>query len=343
MRDVLTAAIKAYEIQGVLALENSFNRLGLDHVVLVRVATAAVTTHMLGGSRDQIIAALSNAWIDGGPLRTYRHAPNVGARKSWAAGDATSRGLWHAFMALKGEQGYATALTAPTWGYYDALDRGAAFVVNRPYGSYVVENVLFKIAYPAEFHAQTAVEAAIRLHPNVRERLGSVQRIVIETQESAVRIIDKTGPLRNPADRDHCLQYMVAIGLIHGTLTADHYEDAAARDPRIDALRGRMEVRENPSYSRDYLDPGKRSVANAVQVFFEDGNHTERVEIEYPVGHRRRRAEGAPLLRQKLQANLRTRFSEVRVSELLELGNDQQRLEALTVPEFMNLWSDPPR
>jgi 2-methylcitrate dehydratase len=254
VRDVLTAMIQAHEIQGVLALENAFNRVGLDHVILVRVATTAVVTRMLGGSREQIIDALSNAWIDGGALRTYRHAPNTGPRKSWAAGDATSRGVRHALMALRGEGGYPSALSAKTWGFYDALFRGNPFAIGREFGSYVMEHVLFKVKYPAEFHAQTAVEAAVTLHANILPRLSDVQRIVIETQESAVRIIDKTGPLANPADRDHCLQYMVAVGLIFGNLVAEHYEDKTAADPRIDVLRQLMQVVENPGYTRDYLD-----------------------------------------------------------------------------------------
>jgi 2-methylcitrate dehydratase len=330
--------IKAYEIQGVLALENSFNRLGLDHVVLVRVATAAVVTHLLGGSRKEIVAALSNAWIDGGCLRTYRHAPNAGPRKSWAAGDATSRGVWLAFMALKGEPGYPSALTAPIWGYYDALNRGGPFALPQPYDSYVIENVLFKCAYPAEFHAQTAVEAAVYLHAQVRDRLGDIERVCIETQEPALRIIDKWGPLHNPADRDHCLQYMVAVALIHGALTADHYEEEAARDARIDRLRAKTEVVENPGYSRDYLDPKKRSVANAVQVFFGDGTRTERVEIEYPVGHRRRRVEGTPLLWRKFEANLATRLSGPRVEAILQRCRRPEQLVNMPIHELADMF-----
>jgi 2-methylcitrate dehydratase len=339
--DVLDALIKAYEIQGVLALENSFNRLGIDHVILVRVATAAVVTALLGGSEEQTLSALSNAWIDGGCLRVYRHAPNAGPRKSWAAGDATSRGVWLALLAMRGETGYPSALTTPTWGYYDALHRGSAFTLPRPYGSYVVENVLFKISYPAEFHAQTAVEAAIRLHPEVHGRLSEVDRIRIETQESAVRIIDKKGPLHNPADRDHCLQYMVAVGLIHGTLTADHYADEAARDERIDRLRERMEVVENSRYSRDYLDPEKRAVANAVQVFFKDGSVTGRAEVEYPVGHPRRRAEGTPLLWRKFEANLATRLPKAAVEQIVERCRHADRFDATPVHEFMDMFVTP--
>src|SRR3989449_3060425 len=319
VRDLLTAMIKAHEIQGVLALENSFNRVGLDHVVLVRVASAAVTTALLGGTREQIANAISNAWLDGGALRTYRHAPNTGSRKSWAAGDATSRAVQHAFMALKGEMGYPSALSAKTWGFCDALFRGQAIRLARPLGSYVMENILFKISFPAEFHAQTAVEAAIRLHPQVRDRLSDIKQVAIMTQESGIRIIDKTGPLHNTADRDHCLQYMTAIGLIFGTLNADHYEDATARDPRVDALRAKMVVQEDPRYTREYLEPDKRSIANAVQVFFIDGTKTDKVEVEYPVGHRRRRAEGIPLLLQKFKSNAATRFPAERVQKILSL------------------------
>ncbi|MFN7035777.1 MAG: bifunctional 2-methylcitrate dehydratase/aconitate hydratase, partial [Bellilinea sp.] len=296
MRDVLTAMIKAHEIQGVMALENSFNRVGLDHVILVKVASTAVVTAMLGGTREEVINALSNAFIDGHPLRTYRHAPNTGSRKSWAAGDATSRAVRLAMMAIKGEMGYPSALTAKTWGFYDVLFRGKPFKLPQPFGSYVMENVLFKISFPAEFHAQTAVEAAFQLHPLVRDRLNEIEKVVITTHESAIRIIDKRGPLYNPADRDHCIQYMTAVGLIYGELTARHYEDAVAADPRIDALREKMEVVENPQFSKDYLDSAKRSIANAVQIFFQDGSHTDQVVVEYPIGHRRRRDEGVPLL-----------------------------------------------
>lgn len=339
VRGVLTAMIRAHEIQGVLAMENSFNRLGLDHVILVRVASAAVAAELLGGTRQQIIAAVSNAWIDGGSLRTYRHAPDTGPRKSWAAGDATSRGVWHALMAMRGEPGYPSTLTTPTWGFQDALNRGKPLVLSRPLASYVMENILFKISYPAEFHAQTAVEAAIRLHPEVNGRLDDIRRVQIETQESALRIIDKRGPLRNPADRDHCLQYMVAVGLIHGTLEADHYEEETARDPRIDRLRATMDVVESPQYSRDYLDPEKRSVANAVQVFFTDGTMTERVQIEYPVGHRRRRAEGIPLLWRKFEANLRTRLPTERVESVLDQCRERSNIEQMPVHAFVDLFS----
>ncbi len=339
LRDVLTAMIKAHEIQGVIALENSFNRVGLDHVVLVKVASTAVVTQMMGGTRDEIINALSNAWVDGQSLRTYRHSPNTGSRKSWAAGDATSRAVRLALMALKGEMGYPSALTAKTWGFYDVLFKGMPFRFKRPFGSYVMENVLFKISFPAEFHTQTAVEAAIRLHPQVRDRLDAVKKIVITTHESAIRIIDKKGPLNNPADRDHCIQYMTAIGLIKGNLVAADYEDAVATDPRVDRLRSKMSCVENKQWSRDYLDPAKRSIANAVQVFFEDGSRTERIAVEYPVGHRRRRREGIPLLEAKFRTNLARRLPPRQQQAILALTRDQQRLEATPVNEFVDLFA----
>jgi 2-methylcitrate dehydratase len=339
MRDVLTAMIKAHEIQGVIALENSFNRVGLDHVVLVKVASTAVVTHMLGGTYDEIVNALSNAWLDGQSLRTYRHAPNTGSRKSWAAGDATSRAVRLALMALRGEMGYPSALTAKTWGFYDVLFKGRPFRMSRPYGSYVMENVLFKISYPAEFHAQTAVEAAIRLHPQVKERLDDITRIVITTHESAIRIIDKKGPLSNPADRDHCIQYMSAIGLIKGNLTAADYEDDVAADPRVDALRAKMECVELKSWTKDYLDPKKRSIANAIQVFFKDGSKTPNVAVEYPVGHRRRRKEGIPLLEAKFRVNLARKFADKQRNAIYNLCKDQKRLEATPVHEFVDLFA----
>ncbi|WP_298439365.1 bifunctional 2-methylcitrate dehydratase/aconitate hydratase [Geobacter sp.] len=338
MRDVLTAMIKAHEIQGVMALENSFNRVGLDHVVLVKLATAAVVTAMLGGGREEITSAVSQVWVDGQSLRTYRHAPNTGPRKSWAAGDATSRGVRLAMLTMAGEPGYPGALSAKNWGFYDASFRGERFGFQRPYGSYVMENVLFKIAFPAEFHAQTAVECALQLHDRVRGRLDDIERIVLTTQESAVRIISKSGPLYNPADRDHCLQYMVAAALVFGTLTADHYEAAAAANPRIDMLRERMEVVEDARYSRDYLDPEKRSIANAVQIFFKSGNHTEKVEIEYPLGHRRRRSEGVPLLVRKFRANLASHLPAARCRAIADLCLDPQRLDATPVHEFVELF-----
>jgi len=338
VRDVLTAMIKAHEIQGILALENSFNRVGLDHVLLVRVATTAVVAGLLGGSRDQIVNAVSNAWLDGGALRAYRHAPNTGPRKSWAAGDATSRGVRHALMAVNGEMGYPSALSAKQWGFCDVLFKGKAITLARPLDAYVMEQVLFKISFPAEFHAQTAVECALHLHPQVKHRIGDIARVDISTHESAIRIIDKSGPLHNPADRDHCLQYMTAIGLLFGELTADHYEDGIASDPRIDLLRQKMRVTEDARYSRDYLDPDKRSIANAVQVHFADGSSTPRVEVEYPVGHRRRRAEGIPLLLKKFEANARTRFDAHRTQSLLALAKDAGRVEGMDVQDFVDLW-----
>ncbi|MFW6345537.1 MAG: bifunctional 2-methylcitrate dehydratase/aconitate hydratase [Halomonas sp.] len=338
VREVLTAAIKAHEIQGVLALENSFNRVGLDHVLLVRLATAAVTTHLLGGTREDIINAVSNAWIDGGALRTYRHAPNTGSRKSWAAGDASARGVRLALMSLSGEMGYPSALSARGWGFQDVLFGGEPIRRSQAYASYVMEHVLFKIAYPAEFHAQTAVEAAMQLHAEVAPRLDEVDRVVIETQEAGVRIIDKTGPLANPADRDHCIQYMVAVPLIFGRLTAADYEDDVAADPRIDALRERMTVTEHEPFSRDYLDPEKRSIGNAVQVFFQDGSKTERVAVEYPIGHRRRREEGIPELQEKFHAALAERFAPRQADAIAAAVADQRGLEEMPVHEFMDLW-----
>jgi len=338
MRDVLTAAIKAHELQGVLALENSFNRVGLDHVALVKVASTAIVTHLLGGDRATIINALSNAFVDGQSLRTYRHAPNTGSRKSWAAGDAAARAVWLALNALKGEMGYPSALTAPKWGFYDVLFKGQPFKFQRKYGSYVMENVLFKVSFPAEFHAQTAAECAMILHPQVKDSIEDIERIIITTHESAIRIIDKTGPLNNPADRDHCIQYMTAVPLIFGRLTADDYEDSVAADPRIDVLRAKMEVIESKQYSIDYLDPEKRSIANAVQVFFKDGTSTEQVVVEYPIGHRRRRMEGIPLLVEKFNYNLSTRFSAEKVAEIVDVFTDLVKLESMPVNEFVDLW-----
>jgi len=335
VRDVLTAMIQAHEIQGCLALENSFNRVGLDHVLLVRVASAAVATKLLGGSEAQIVDALSHAWIDGSALRTYRHAPNTGPRKSWAAGDATSRAVRLAMLVMKGEIGYPTALSAPQWGFYDVCFGGKPFAFQRPYGSYVMENVLFKLAYPAEFHGQTAVEAAVTLHPEVAGRLDDIERVVISTQESAIRIISKTGPLDNPADRDHCLQYMTAVALLTGGLTAEDYENDAAADPRIDRLRSLMVVEEDERFSREYHEPDKRSIANAVQVFFSDGTATARVAVEYPIGHRRRRQEGLAVLEDKFLRNLRTRFPEAQAQRVFALCRDAEALGETPVPEFM--------
>ena len=337
MRDVLTAMIKAHEIQGMIALENSFNRVGLDHVVLVKVASTAVITAMLGGTREEIIDAVSNAWIDGQPLRTYRHAPNTGSRKSWAAGDATSRAVRLALMTLRGEMGYPSALSARTWGFYHVLFKGKSFKFKRKYRSYVMENVLFKISFPAEFHAQTAVECALKLYPMVKDRLADIKKVVITTHESALRIIDKKGPLSNPADRDHCIQYMTAIGLIRGNLTAADYEDDVACDLRIDALRAKIVCVEKKQWSRDYLDSSKRSIANAVQVFFKDGSETGNVEVEYPIGHRRRRKEGVPLLVAKFKTNLARRFAPKRQAAILDLCSNQRQLEAMPVHEFVDL------
>ncbi|MBM7454260.1 2-methylcitrate dehydratase [Oceanisphaera litoralis] len=339
LRDVLTAMIKAHEIQGVLALENSFNRVGLDHVLLVRVASTAVITRMLGGSREQIIDALSQAWVDGCALRTYRHAPNAGSRKSWAAGDATARAVRLAMITMKGEMGLPSALSAPRWGFNEVLFNGRELKVGQPFGSYVMENVLFKLSFPAEFHAQTAVECAVQLHPLVKDRLDDIDRIRICTHESAIRIISKVGALANPADRDHCLQYMVAVPLLYGDLVAEHYEDEVhGADPRIDSLRDKMEVVEEPRYSAEYLEADKRAIANAIQVFFKDGSHTDKVEVEYPIGHRRRRAEAIPVLEQKFMRNLQTRFPPARCRQILELCLDQARLETTPVNEFMELF-----
>jgi 2-methylcitrate dehydratase len=337
--DVLHAMIKAHEIQGVLALENSFNRVGLDHVLLVRVATAAVAAALLGAKQDQIISAVANAWTDGGSLRVYRHAPNTGPRKSWAAGDATSRGVRLALMAIQGEMGYPSALSAKTWGFYDVLFRGKAISLARPLGSYVMENVLFKVSFPAEFHAQTAVECAFKLHEQVKNKLDEIEKIHIMTQESAIRIIDKTGPLHNPADRDHCIQYMTAVGLIFGELSADHYEDRFAQDPRIDRLRDKMIIIEDARYSEDYLDPDKRSIANALQVFFKDGSATEKIAIEYPIGHRRRRAEAIPLLIKKFDANLNSRLAAPWSKKILDLCLDLPALQATPVNQFMDMFA----
>jgi 2-methylcitrate dehydratase len=335
VRDVLTSMIKAHEIQGVLALKNSFNRVGLDHVLLVRVASTAVVTAMLGGTREQIINAVSNAWIDGAALRTYRHAPNTGSRKSWAAGDATSRAVRLALFALKGEMGYASALSAKTWGFQDVLFKGQPIVVERPFGSYVMENVLFKISYPAEFHGQTAVEAAMTLHAKINDKLDAIERVVIETQEPGARIIDKIGPLANPADRDHCIQYMVAIPLLFGRLTAADYENDVAQDPRIDALRSKMQVKENAKFTEEYYASDKRYIGNAVQVFFKDGTCSERVEVNVPVGHRRRRDEATPLLIKKFDASVAAHFPAKQTEAIKALFADHKALAAMSVSNFV--------
>ena len=351
IHDVLSAMIKAHEIQGVLALENSFNRVGLDHVVLVKVATVAVVTRMLGGTEAQVIDALSQAFVDGQSLRTYRHSPNAGSRKSWAAGDATSRAVRLAMITMVGEMGIPGVLTAPQWGFYDVLFcksnkdhqvkplEQRRFSRKQPYASYVMENILFKISFPAEFHSQTACEAAVRLHPQVKDRLNDIDKIVIHTHESAIRIISKVGPLVNPADRDHCIQYIVAVPLAFGDLMAENYENSFhAAHPIIDQLREKMEIIEEPRYSREYLEPDKRSIANAIQVFFKDGSSTDKIEVEYPIGHRRRRAEGIPVLQQKFLNNLRTRFPEQRCQQIMALCMDKKKLEATPVNEFMEMF-----
>jgi 2-methylcitrate dehydratase len=340
VRDALTWAIKAHEIQGCYALKNSFNRVGLDHVILVRLASTAVATAMLGGGKDEIITAVSHSWIDNGVLRTYRHAPNTGPRKSWAAGDACRRAVIHALNAVeKKVVGYPSALSAKTWGFYDVAFKGKAFEFERPFGSYVMENVLFKISYPAEFHAQTAVECAMQLHAQVQGRTDQIDRVEIETQEAGVRIIDKTGPLANYADRDHCIQYMVAVPLLFGRLTADDYNDDVAADPRIDALRSKMTVRENPRFTKDYFDPDKRYIGNAVQVFFRDGSKTDKVSIDYPIGHRKRRAEGIPVLLRKFEAAIREHLGDSKADRILQACASAERLEQQSLNDFMGLFS----
>jgi 2-methylcitrate dehydratase len=340
VRDVLTYAIKAHEIQGCYALKNSFNRVGQDHVILVRLASTEVATAMLGGTREQIVTAVSHSWIDNGALRTYRHAPNAGPRKSWAAGDACRRAVTHAINAVyRGVVDYPSALSAKTWGYYDVAFKGKTFEFERPFGSYVMENVLFKISYPAEFHAQTAVECAMRLHGAVAGRIEQIDKVVIETQEAGARIIDKTGPLANYADRDHCIQYMVAVPLIFGRLTADDYSDGVAADPRIDALRDTMVVSENPQFTKDYFDPDKRYIGNSVQVFFKDGTRTERVSIDFPIGHRKRRAEGIPVLLKKFEAALRGHLPAHRAKAILEATADPATLDAMPIQEFLGFFT----
>jgi 2-methylcitrate dehydratase len=341
MRDVLTAMVKAHEIQGCLALENAFNKVGLDHVVLVKVASTAVVAQMLGLSRDKIINAISLAWVDGQPLRTYRHAPNTGSRKSWAAGDATSRAVRLALIAKTGEMGYPSALTAKTWGFYDVSFRGQPFKFQRPYGSYVMENVLFKISFPAEFHSRTAVEAAMTLHAELK-RLGKsadhIANVTIRTHEACIRIIDKKGPLANPADRDHCIQYMVAVPLLFGHLTGADYEDDVAGDPCIDALREKIVCVEDPQFTKDYHDPNKRSIANALTVELKDGSKLKEVVVEYPVGHMRRRAEGIPLLVEKFMTNLARRFPRKQQEAILAASLDQTALEAIPVHEYVDMY-----
>ena len=339
IESVLQYMVKAHEIQGVLALENSFNKVGLDHVLLVRVASTAVATHMLGGNRDQIINALSQAWVDGSSLRTYRHAPNAGSRKSWAAGDATSRAVRLAMMTMAGEMGMPSVLSTPEWGFYDVSFKGREFSFSRNYGSYVMENILFKISYPAEFHAQTAVECAVILYPEVKDKLNKIERIEITTHESALRIIDKTGALDNPADRDHCMQYMLAVAMIQGDLVADFYEDSFhQQNPLIDVLRDKMVLKEDKRYSKDYLDDDKRSIANALQVFFKDGSQTDKVEVEYPVGHHHRRQEGIPFLERKFLNSLQSIYSKECCDKIYTLCLDQNKIEQTPVNEFMDMF-----
>ncbi|MGE5130820.1 MAG: bifunctional 2-methylcitrate dehydratase/aconitate hydratase [Sphingomonadaceae bacterium] len=341
VKDVLTAMIKAHEIQGVLALENSFNKVGLDHVVLVKVATAAVVAHMIGCNYDEVVNAVSQAWVDGQSLRTYRHAPNTGSRKSWAAGDATSRGVRLALISKTGEMGYPSALTAKTWGFYDVSFKGKPFKFQRPFGSYVMENVLFKISYPAEFHSQTAVESAMDIHGEL-QRLGrsaeDIKKITIRTHEACIRIIDKKGPLNNPADRDHCIQYMVAVPILFGRLTAADYEDSVAADPRIDALRAKISCVEDKGFTRDYHDPDKRSIANALTVEFKDGKKLGEFVCEYPIGHKRRRKEGMPVLVEKFKLNLARRFPSKQQQAILDACMNPSRLHARPVSDFVDLF-----
>ena len=337
--DILEMMIKAHEIQGILALENSFNRVGLDHVVLVKVASTAVATKILGGNKEDVINALTHAWLDGQSLRTYRHAPNAGSRKSWAAGDATSRAVRLAMITLSGEMGYPSVLTAKTWGFEDVLFKGESLRIPQSFGSYVMENVLFKISFPAEFHAQTAVEAAVSIHPEIIDRLDEIDKIEITTHESAIRIISKVGELNNPADRDHCLQYMVAIGLLKGDLVAEDYEDEVAQNPRIDELRSKMVVTENKKYSEDYLDPEKRSIANKLRVLFKDGSSTQEIEVEYPIGHRRRRNEGIPVLEKKFLSNLKTVFDDEKSEQIYKEFLDFDKLTSMSVVDFQKLLS----
>jgi len=339
IKDVLEYMIKAHEIQGILALENSFNKVGLDHVLLVRVASTAVATHMLGGNRDQIIAALSQAWVDGSSLRTYRHAPNAGSRKSWAAGDATSRAVRLAMMTMAGEMAMPSVLSAPEWGFYDVSFKGRQFSFSKEYGSYVMENILFKISFPAEFHAQTAVECAVLLYPEIKDKLDAIDRIEVTTHESALRIIDKTGTLDNPADRDHCMQYMLAVAMIKGDLVAEFYEDSFhQQNPLIDELRSKMILTEDKRYSKDYLADDKRSIANALQIYFNDGSRTEKVEVEYPIGHRHRRKEGIPLLERKFFNSLKNTFNNDQANRIYSLCLDSEKIKNTPVNEFMDLF-----
>ena len=338
VKDIIFFMIKAHEIQGVMALENSFNRVGLDHVLLVKIASVGVISVILGLTKDQTIDALSQAFVDGQSLRTYRHAPNAGPRKSWAAGDATSRAMQLVWLTKKGQIGYPSAISAPTWGFKDVLFNGKDLIINQEFESYVMENVLFKISFPAEFHAQTAVEAAVKLHHEIKNKFDEIDKIKIITHESAIRIISKEGKLNNPADRDHCLQYMTAIGLIKGDLVAEDYEDSVAKDPLVDSLREKMEIEEDLSFSKDYLDPSKRSIPNSLQIFFKDGTCTDIEEVHYPIGHKNRRAEGIPILIKKFEKNLMTQFSEDRVKGIMSLFEDNEKLFNLPVREFVDLF-----
>ncbi len=338
MKEVLTLMIKAHEIQGILALSNSFNKVGIDHVILVKIATTAVATKMLGGTEKQIINAISNAWIDGHSLRTYRHAPNTGSRKSWAAGDATSRGVYLALMAMKGEMGYETALSAPKWGFEDVLFKSNKITLERPLKSYVMENILFKISFPAEFHAQSAVEAAIILNKKHCGELSAVEKIIIYTQEPAIRIIDKKGPLKNPADRDHCLQYMVAAALLKGDLKAEYYEDDFAKNPLIDSLREKMIVIEDKTYSKSYLDPNERSIANAIELIFKDYK-SEKIEVLYPIGHKNRRNEGIPELIKKYNTNIKRHYRGEKLKNILDFIQSYDKFSKMNITDFMFLVS----
>lgn len=341
IHDLLTNMIKAHEIQGILALENGFNRVGLDHVVLVKVATTAVVTHLFGGDFKQVCNAVSQAWLDGQSLRTYRHSPNTGSRKSWAAGDATSRGVRLALLTLAGEMGYPSVLSVKQWGFYDVYFDGRPFRITRPYTSYIMENILFKIAFPAEFHGQTAAEAAIQLHSQVKDRISDINKIRIKTQESAMRIINKQGPLNNPADRDHCLQYIIAVGLLFGKLTAEHYEDTVAADPRIDLLRQKMQITEHMEYTKSYLDADKRSIGNAIQIFFNDGSCTTEVAIEYPIGHRKRRNEGMPILMKKFTNSVNQHFPKDQAQEIIDLAVDKENFLKTPVHKWTDLLHNP--
>ena len=338
VKEIIFSMIKAHEIQGVMALENSFNRVGLDHVLLVKIASVAVISVILGLNKEQTIDALSQAFVDGQSLRTYRHAPNAGPRKSWAAGDATSRAMQLVWLTKKGQIGYPSAISAPIWGFQDVLFKGKNLVLKQEFESYVMENVLFKISFPAEFHAQTAVEAAVKLHPSIKDKFDEIEKIKIITHESAIRIISKEGKLNNPADRDHCLQYMIAVGLLKGNLVAEDYEDDVASDPLLDQLREKMEVEENKKFSEDYLDPAKRSIANSLQIFFKDGTSTDVEEVHYPIGHKNRRSEGIPILINKFERNLNTQFSNQHASEIMSLFEDDERLFNLPVSEFVDFF-----